>query len=292
MRKFLLNTVLFLSIFLVCNTVVYFFAQDFYHEEYNKVPEKRFSTFIFADSYGLPLSEYSEDYDVYNFAAASDSYFDIKRKLTYLIRNNYKIDKVYIGVDSHSLSPNREQMNNLDRSVCYATKEDFDNSFDYFKDRYVRYYGAIFRPSVRTILRSYLFQNIPTILNNNQSNEAEKKNWSQLSNKEKNAQAEDLVEIQFPSDTKSETLEQTLKEIIALSKAYDFELVGVKFPLTESYTEAVDNASFGANRVFADYGLQVLDYRRMYLGKNEYFADPNHLNDTGGEIFTEILLSK
>lgn len=107
---------MFLSLLLICNTIVYLFAQDVYHESYNKVPDKSFDSFIFADSYGMALRDYGEEYNVYNFAMASDSYFDIKRKLSYLIRNDYQINTVYIGVDNHSLSTNREHMNNLDRS--------------------------------------------------------------------------------------------------------------------------------------------------------------------------------
>lgn len=292
MKKFILNSLLFLSIFLVLNIVVYLFAQDVYHEGYNKLPDKTFRSFIFADSYAMPLKNYGEDYGVYNFSTPSDSYFDIKRKITYLIRNDYQIDSVYLAVDNHTLSLNRTQMNNMDRSVYYSTRKDFDNSFDYIKDRYIRYYGAIFRPSIRSLLRSYLFQKLRSTIKGESQIKSDKSDWSYLTESQRKAEAEALVELQFPSQNSSEELEKVLEEIIALSKAHNFELVGVKFPITASYLKAMNNANYGADELLAAHGISVLNFKRKYLNKHEYFADPNHLNDIGGETFTKVLLAK
>lgn len=292
MKKFILNSLLFLSIFLVANTIVYFFAQDVYHEKYNELPDKSYQSFIFADSYGLGLGSYVEGYGVYNFSDASDSYFDIKRKINYLIRNNYQIDSVYVGVDNHTLSPNRKQMNNMDRSVYYSSKEDFDNSFDYIKDRYIRYYGAIFRPSIRSLLRSYLFQKLRVFVKGESEVQSDSSDWSRLTENQRKAEAEAIIEIQFPSENRSEKLEKVLEDIIALSKEYGFELVGVKLPVSASYLKAMDNANYGADKVFAAHSIPVLNFKRKYLDRDDFFADPNHLNDIGGETFTRVLLGK
>lgn len=290
MRKFILNSALFFGLLLVCNTVVYFFAKDVYHDDYNVVPDKNFNSFIFADSYGLALSDYGEDHNLFNFAAASDSYFDIKRKITYLIHNGYEINKVYIGVDNHSLSTNRERMNNLDRSVYYTTVKDFDNPFTYFKNRYLVYYGAIFRPSVRTLLRSYLFQEARSLVKLAPKKGIGDLDWPRLPEEIKQKEAESIVALQFGSKERSRLLSETLTDIIALSKEHGFELVGVKFPVTEAYLNAMNNANFVADELFASHGIPVLNYKRKYLDKNELFADPNHLNDKGGQRFIKNIL--
>lgn len=292
MKKFILNSILFLSVFLVCNTMVYFFAKDVYHEEYNKLPDKSFQSFIYADSYAMPLEDYGEEYGVYNFSTPSDSYFDIERKITYLIRNNYQINSVYLAVDNHTLSLNRKQMNNMDRSVYYSTKEDFDNSFDYIKDRYIRYYGAIFRPSIRSLLRSYLFQKTKAFIKGESEVKSDSFEWSHLTDAQRKAEAEAIIEIQFPSEDRSEKLEKILEEIIALSKEHGFQLIGVKFPVSESYLKAMGNANYGADEVFATHGIPVLNFKRKYLDRDDFFDDPNHLNDIGGETFTKVLLAK
>lgn len=292
MRKFILNGLLFLSLFLVCNTIVYLFAQDVYHESYNKVPYKSFDSFIFADSYGMALRDYGEEYNVYNFAMASDSYFDIKRKLSYLIRNDYQINTVYIGVDNHSLSTNREHMNNLDRSVYYSSSKDFSNPLTYFKERYLVYYVAIFRPSVRALFRSYLFQNAKSLLKRGSKVKENSFDWSSLAESQRKKEAEAIIEIQFLSQNRSEELKKVLEEIIALSKEHQFELIGVKFPVSESYLKAMNNANYGADEVFVAHGIPVLNFKRKYLERDELFADSNHLNDKGAEQIIKIILNK
>ena len=292
MKKFILNSILFLGLILVCNTLVYLFAQDVYHESYNEVPDKSFRSFIFADSYGLAIGESGEDYGVYNFSAASESYFDIQRKISYLIRNNYQIDKVYLAVDNHTLSPNRKQMNNLDRSVCFSSKGDFDTTYDYLKNRYIRYYGAIFRPSIRALLRSYLFQKVRTFIKGEPEVEIDGSEWRHLTDAQRNSEAEAIVEIQFPSGDSSDKLEKTLEDIIGLSKEHGFELVGVKLPVSASYSKALNNANYGADKLFAAHGIPVLNFKRKYLERDDFFADPNHLNEIGGEVFTKLLLTK
>lgn len=290
MRKFILNSVLFLSLFFLCNVIVFLFAQNIYHKDYNKVPDKSFNTFIFADSYGLPLGSYGEEFDVYNFAAASESYYDIKRKITYLIRNDYQINKIYIGVDNHCLSTNRERMNNLDRSVYFSNAEDFNNPFAYFKNRYLVYYASVFRPSVRALIRSYLFQNAKALFKKDTKTESNALAWSDYSKEKRKKEAEDIVAIQFESEKRSTSLEEALMAIIALSEMHGFELIGVKFPVTEAYSKALNKANFEADELFASHGLHVLNYKRRYLGISELFADPNHLNDNGGQEFIKTIL--
>lgn len=83
-----------------------------------------------------------------------------------------------------------------------------------------------------------------------------------------------------------------MEEIIALSKEHQFELIGVKFPVSESYLKAMNNANYGADEVFVAHGIPVLNFKRKYIERDELFADSNHLNDKGAEQIIKIILNK
>lgn len=290
MKKFISNSLFFLSLLLLCNTIVYIAANNMYHAEYDKVPDKDFHSFLFADSYGLPLGDHTEDYDVYNFSAASDSYFDIKRKINYLIREKYTIDKVYITVDDHTLSPYRERINNKDRSIIYSSNIDFSSYSEYIKERYIKHYAVLFSPTVRSVLRLYVMEKVEAILTNTGNPKAVIFDWESLTESERNKQAKSIKDYHFPPEGKSQTLQNTLEEIIVLGQEHGFEIIGLKYPLTDSYSRVISDLNFGADKLLASYQITVLDYSKMYIEEDKYFADPNHLNEIGGELFARYLL--
>ena len=131
------NIFIFFIVILVFNSIVFLFVISKYYDGYIKKPEKGYDAFILSDSHGLSISNYSEEYNVFNFSAGSDSYFDMKRKITFLLENDYIFDKIYITVDDHTLSPYREKANNLDRSSVYTSSNEYESHFDYLKEKYI-----------------------------------------------------------------------------------------------------------------------------------------------------------
>ena len=116
--------------------------------------------------------------------------------------------------------------------------------------------------------------------------------WYLLPENEKQKRAEERLSGQFPSKIKSENLENTLLEIINLCKENNIELIGVKFPLANSYLKMSDKNDYCADQLFILNGLKVLDYRSIFVDKQENFSDQDHLNSVGGEEFVNILLAK
>lgn len=287
MRKFIFNLFIFLSLVLVFNIIVFVFANDNYYKGYKDFPDKKFHSFVIADSHGLWIDKYAEKYNVYNFSASSDSYFDMKRKINYLIDNNYKIDKIYLTVDDHTLSSYREKYNNADKSIVYTSKIDYN----YLKEKYLKYYFPIFQVKVNPLLKIYLENKTEKVL----KIQDEKSNdviWNNLPNKEKLLRAEERVSGQFPSMVPSEKLKNTLQEIITLCKAHHIELIGLKFPVTGSYLKALNEKKYNADDIFISKGLKVLDYQSLYAEKDEVFSDQDHLNFKGGKEFVKILFEK
>ncbi len=288
MRRFVKHSVLFLLILLSINTIIYLAGKSIYFGDYSKV-STTFRSYLLADSHGLPLKNWTEKYGVHNFSAGSDSYFDMYRKVIYLIRNTH-VDTIYISADDHTLGQYRESNNNSDRSVIYSVPDQFDSYYDYIKDRYITYYFAIFQPKLRYILRSYLVSKIKTlILLGSGSSKNKETSWESLSKDQKIKASRTRAKTQFPDSLNSMHLEQDLKKIIEICRQNKIELIGIKFPLSSEYVKETANKSYGADKVIKSNDYKVLDFSTVYSGKSEYFADQDHLNEVGGRNFGSLL---
>jgi len=287
MKKFFLNIFYLLIIVLLFNIVVFVFSNDNYYKGYNEFPTKDFHSFILADSHGMPLDKFSEKFNVYNFSSNSDSYADMKRKISYLIENEYAVKTIYITADDHTLSPYRDGINNMDKSIIYTSKIDFN----YIKEKYLKYYFPIFQLKVNGLFRIYVEDKIKLILNQKEKT-GNNIIWSELPQKEKNKRAEDRIAGQFPSEKRSEKLEKTLLEIVKLCRSNHIELIGLKFPVSRSYLEKLDSKNYGADKLLESANLEVNDYKSIFQQNDDYFRDQDHLNSEGGKEFVKVLLTK
>ena len=289
MRKFIRNSLLFLVILLGINTIIYFVGKSLYFGDYSNVSLK-YHSYLLADSHGLPMKNLTEKYGVYNFSAGSDSYFDMYRKVAYLIKNT-TIDTLYITADDHTLGEYRENNNNSDRSVVYSEPDQFGSYYDYIKDRYIKHYIALFQPKLRYIIRGYLVAKLkstvqprkPGLSANNQYG------WKALSHEERIKRSQRRASTQFPDNNNSVGLESNLTAIINLCRQNNIELIGVKFPLTTEYVKVTTGKSYCADRVLKSNGYRVLDFSKIYSDNSDYFADQDHLNETGGRFFGSLL---
>jgi hypothetical protein len=291
MKKLISNIFGFLIICMAFNGMLLFFAYQVYYKDYIKLPNKKYNSFIFADSHGVPLGDIPGNFNVYNFSTESESYFDIKRKITYLLENEYRIDTIYITVEDHTLSPYREYTNNMARSTVYSSIINYENHYDCFKEKWLKYYLPIFQPKVGALLKSFLKSKIKQGFQKNISTSNDW-SWEKLPEEERMQFAEIRKKQQFPTDNKSEKLESTLIEIIRLCQLNGITLLGIKFPLSESYLNTMGNINYGADKLFYSNGIKVIDHTLLFKNNNEYFKDPDHLSSLGSVAYTKILLKK
>jgi hypothetical protein len=279
MRKFIKNIGYFLIILLTINIILYFTGRELYfgHYEIHSLNQK---SYLLSDSHGQALLDYTEKYGVHNFSYGSDSYDDMYRKTLYLIRNT-GVDTIYISVDEHSLTSYREKKNNLDRSVIYCSPDDFSSYYEYFKQKYIKHYLAIFRPEIAEVIKIY---KLPS--------DKKPVSWASRNPEDKNNRAEKRVRTNFPVGGEAETLIQALKNIILACKSNKIELTGVKFPLSKEYLIAAEGKSGSADELLLENGFQVIDCTRIYLDMPEYFADQDHLNEAGAANFTERIFGR
>jgi len=288
MRKFIIKTIYFSFILIIINVILNHYGNNIYLNNYKNYSSK-FNSFLLADSHGLPLKNYTEKNGVYNFSAGSDSYFDMKRKINFLLTQT-KVDTIYITVDDHTLSPYREKTNNLDRSIYFSTINDYSNVFLFLKEKTV-FNIAFLQPKKRTILKKYI-SSFFKMNDNGNSKTITNTPWAKMSKKEQFNSSKNRFDSQFPTIDRSKLLEQTLLEIILLCKKNNIALIGLKFPLSQEYIEIMENQTYGASKIFNENGLKVLDFKSKLILEDKLFSNQDHLNDEGGIQFKNILFKK
>mgnify|MGYP000406604071 CR=1 FL=1 len=282
MKKFYQNIFFFTVLILIVNFLLLKIADDLYFRKYEKV-DLSYNTYLMSDSHGHTLGNLTENFGIYNFSAGSESYFDIYRKVKFLI-NHSKIDKLLITVDDHTLSMYRESKNNLDRSAFFYEldlKNNFNESLKSLENKFVKRYFVLSNIKARDVIKLYF--NSKLIKKN-----IVKKDWEDWSHKKQKESSINRFNFQF-SYKKSNMLTSSLQEIINLCKNNNIELIGIKFPLTKEYISILGDNSFGADNIFESNNIRVINFKKIYLKNDEYFRDQDHLNRKGSIEFVKTL---
>jgi len=111
-----------------------------------------------------------------------------------------------------------------------------------------------------------------------------------LANKKKQKDSAKRAKKQFRGKESSENLKSCITDIVKFCKDNDIDIIAIKFPLAKDYLIEVDGRNFGADMYFANLGIKTYDLTEIYIDHDEYFANQDHLNDIGGELFSKELL--
>lgn len=285
MKKFLFEIFIFIVILLLFNFLIFFSTKPLYNESVYlnmvKKADENSSVFILSDSHGLSLID--EDLNksgISNLSFGSDSYSDMLEKTRYLI-NNFNVKKIVITVDAHTLSKYRENSNNNDQSTLLNDPVRGLASFLY---RYL----PLCNYRYRDLFKGYLLSKFKPNKQDQSPLEAER------AEDEDTAADYELAwkryQYQFPTKTSSISLQSDFQKIIDLCIENNVILIGIRYPLSKLYQGIVGDFDYGAKELAKSRGLKILDYEKIYSEYGEYFADPDHLNYTGGKILTEKLL--
>ena len=287
MNRFLINALKFATLLVAINLLMYMILEPIYLRKYNQI-DITFSKYLLADSHGERLGNYAETFGIYNFTADSDSYQDMLRKLKFLVKNT-NVDTIFISSGDHLLSEYREDMNNIDRSVVFTYPNEFKSKYQYFKNKYLIYYFPLFNPKTRLLLKGYISSRVEAFFSNNSNGIKDNIAWEDVDIEEKIKFSEGRAKNQFPNSNKSVILEQNLLEIIQICQSNNIELIGIKFPLTIEYYNALKNRDYAENDVLSEHGYNILDFTKEYFDKPNFFYNPDHLNQQGGECFANKL---
>jgi hypothetical protein len=289
MRKFLINTILFLIILIAINIGLYILANKIYYSSYKQY-QLNYNSYLLGDSHGIPLGQSLKDYGIYNFSAESDSYIDMKRKLNFLIKNT-SVDTIFITIDDHTLSPYREKLNNADRSVFFATMDDYDNIFTYVKEKALSKM-PFFQPKTSSILKAYFYAQVKSFIRKSTVKKREPNEWALLKSVKRKELAQNRYLKQFPTKESSNLLKATLLDIVAKCKKHKITLIGIQFPLSKEYINALGNTSYGAVSLFKSLEIKTIDFTKLFENQTSYFKDQDHLNKDGSKAFMHQFIYK
>ena len=281
MKIFLKDITLFIFPLLLVNLIFASIVYATYLKEY-EIVDLNYTTYLLADSRGTPLMKNVPSLGFYNFAAPSDSYIDMERKLMYLIDNS-TIERLIITVDDHTLSKYREKSNNKDRSIYFKKVNSLNDFSKVYKDKYVNRFCPLLSPKARDIVNVYFSK---------PKKQKKDLDWINLSDENKTYRCEIRIAYQFPNDDKSKVLMQSLKNIVTACKNNNIKLYGIKLPLSKEYIEAQKDKSYGAGTYFVNEQIEILDFKKEYISYNNLFFNEDHLNKEGGVKFTKLLTNR
>ncbi len=285
MKKFLKNCSKLLVLFLLINLILLLIVTPGYYLPYEKY-KPDFSTYILSDSHGLAINDYAEEFGIYNFSAASDSYSDMLRKLNYLISNNKKVDQIILTIDDHVLTPYRDKHNNNDRSIVYESPSELFSNYSNFKE-WLQRYVVLLNPKARDYLASFFKSEVKKIIQKNDSNKNQL--WSEMDLSSRQKIALERYNLQFNYQTSSETMKAYFKKIIYLCEKNDISVVGIRYPLSKVYLDLVDRNDEEIESLIDELNIKVIDFKYAFKNNSDYFFNQDHLNRKGGKALSILI---
>lgn len=238
-------------------------------------------TLILADSHGTVLDNHIlEKQNIANLSYGSDSYADMFEKLRYVSERQH-IERVIITADRHTLSRHRETSNN---SYLSALLDSY-GSIGYG----ILQVLPLFDSRNVAIFQEYLLSKFGDQIDRIAGKESgESLPWQE--DPQRALRAKKRVKYHFPSEHISANLKNILFEIITYCQAEKIELIGLMYPLSREYYEALQGRDMGAAKLLEEAGIPILKNDLIYLDTPELFKDQDHLNALGGTEFTKILV--
>lgn len=284
MRRFIAHGAIFAAILLIINAGLLVFANNTYFRSYETI-NPDYEAYLLGDSHSAVLIDFLEENGVYNLGKGSDSYEDMLLKASYLAeRSSARL--LIVSADDHTLSLYREDNNNADRSVFFSTPATFGNPIEWFERRFVARYFVLLNPKVRDVIRS----RIKALLREDKNrSDKERVRWSDITEETRLNMTHKRAKQQFPGTETSLRNEEALNDMFSLCAERGIAVIGIKYPLTEEYAGVVADSSYGADVVFANNGVPVLDYTHTFDEQPDLFKDPDHLNVYGAERFAGII---
>ncbi len=289
MKKFIIKFSKFLISFLLINLFIYYLLFSENNQNYNAC-DLKYNTFLMSDSHGESLYDFTESKGLYNFSFESDSYFDIEKKLNFIIKNKL-VKRIVLSVDDHCFSEYREKTNNAPKSIYFQSIFDNKDSsvVENFKNKYIKYYFPVFNQNSPSLLKIYVNAKF------NQLRGIKKDTiiWSKLTPEKMRKESFKRLDTQFKISAYSPKIFKSFNRILEMAKQNGVEIILLKFPLSKSYYEAKKTKEFEnplTKEFIVNKKLKVLNFQDIYLNHDEYFKDPDHLSIEGAKIFSKVLV--
>lgn len=289
MKKFIIKFSSFGIVFFLFNFFIYYLLFSENNQKYTKC-DLDYDTYLMSDSHGKSLHNFTESSGIYNFSFDSDSYFDIEKKITFLI-NNKSVKRLVLSADDHCFSEYREKINNAQKSIYFQSIFNNEDSsvLENIKNKYLQYYLPVFNQNSSSLLKIYLIAK----LNKLRGLKKDTIVWTELSQLKKSKESLKRLDTQFKNKTFSHKLFRSFNRILEMANDNNIEIILLKFPVSKSYLEAKRTKKVTTpltKEFIMNKRLNILDFQNLYLNNDNYFKDPDHLNIRGAEVFSKVLI--
>jgi hypothetical protein len=254
--------------------------------------DKHPKVLLLGDSHARTLGEAVHGDNICDLSYDSDSYLDILAKLMFCVENETIPDAVLLECDLHMFSNYRLETNGERRTVeligyaAYAYL--YDGSFgDYVLHRYIysnlKALDANNAPLIRSWLKSRLvglFVEAPPGLA-----------WCERSESERQRLTLGRFHEQFDQPCE-DRLQSAFRDIIALCRQHQIEVIGLRFPLSPEYNDLLADVSLECvEEVLMSGNIPIIEVSREF-DRAEYFKDCDHLNGEGIELYRAALVQE
>ena len=266
-------------IFLIMDPV--YSQKGYRHHFFKRVDEMQkmsLRTAVFSDSHGQALNnDMLNAAGIVNFSIGTDSYPDMLMKLRYLTHHRI-LNRVVLATDYHLFTQYRENINNQKDS----------KSLEYTVPvlSVIKRFVPLLNPYSRDI-----FLRIVT----KEKDGRPRTPWQEMSGTQRLKSTEERVKKQFPTDILAKTQRDAFEQIVRLCKQEGFSVVGVRYPLADTYQNVMKQTGFDFNRVdryIREAGIPNLDYLDHFSSEEDsdsYFKDQDHVNKKGSAVLTQLL---
>ena len=263
---------------------------------------KQIRILALGDSHVLNGLTSEEGSGIFNFAKGSDTiplyYFKLKQAM-----NVAPVEVLLLQFDPHIFSTYRKHAGSLPKLYTHIIDEDVEPELGYYPKQQKESSSFLsmtenYGPFVFKSLGKYLQGKLkpPRVKENGFT--GEKGDWSRYDTHVQHDKALKRIQTQVRAGTMIEPLIlKWYEKVISHARKKGLRVVLISYPLSRAYLEILDT---GEKRAFEElkeklvhrYGVDYWDYRSVFVSHDHYFANSDHLNESGAEAFSELLEKK
>lgn len=283
MRSFLINLTKFLFGLFILNLLYFYFVFNpaiFDKYIFNEASIDEYNLFLVSDSHGEYIADVPSKNKIFNFSNTSENYLDMYLKIQYLTSKLSKKDTILLAIDNHNLSSYRNGFGRIEENIIYTNDLSGIEKSAIKKYYYIKPFLK-FLPILQPVYNDNILKYLKYLSNKN----SKIINYSKKSEDEKIKLIEERYKQQFDNKVQSIQQKYYLDKIIQLCKKKNITLIGLKFPISKQYWDVIDDNDFGITNYWLSNGLRIIDLHAIFFQNDEYFADVDHLNINGGQVF-------
>jgi|CXWL01.1.fsa_nt_gi hypothetical protein len=273
-----------------------------------------------SNSQGLVLGDSHPAYDIdpealgegwHNFSYPGENLVMTYFKLKYALAKGHRPSYVVLPLDLHSFSVYRSIGTDYSNALSFTTSEELRKvvGFQAWAKSVIKSYLPLTSTFNRQQFLEYGIKRLKSCVFGEKEVlkkftvskrghlESHQKGFVEMSLGERDKVATARYSEQMKPPLLSPLLVEYFLKIIALCKERDILLVGVRYPLSGPYYEHVRTNPDISDvvRLYQSSGgnfLIMKDYSQLYLDRDEYFNDADHLNVRGSAEFSKLLASE